>query len=219
MQNNELDCIVLREKNLLSRLLYPNPVCLLTVNFGCDVEPLGFERNIMTISWLTPVDNYGNFICSINKKRHSADLLMKAKAFVLNVPVHGQESMVISIGSVSGRAVDKFDLLGIRVTSPGRSVRVDLTSTSEHEDRSGRTETTPSGAAESHSLPSTAKGSSQGRREAQERQENSRLIAVAGVAAHIVCDVCSPLTDAPGAGGSGDHPAPAAGRSRSDGKG
>lgn len=41
------------EKSMLSRLLYPNPVCLLA---ACDGED-DAKRNIMTITWLTPINN------------------------------------------------------------------------------------------------------------------------------------------------------------------
>lgn len=37
-------------KGMFSRFLYTNPVCLLTTNDGK-------RRNVMTISWLTPVNN------------------------------------------------------------------------------------------------------------------------------------------------------------------
>lgn len=66
----------IRQKNLMCRLLYPNPVCLLTV-----YDPETQRRNVMTITWLTPVDNHGTFVCSINKKRFTADLLMLNSQF------------------------------------------------------------------------------------------------------------------------------------------
>ena len=100
--------VTIREKNLLSRLLYPNPVCLLSVSGD-------HERNIMTVSWLTCIDNCGNFICSLNKKRHTVELLRKTKTFVLNVPVQGQESLVLAIGSATGRQCDKFELFDVPV--------------------------------------------------------------------------------------------------------
>ena len=119
----------LREKQQFSRLLYGNPVCLLTTG---KRPALGYHyANAMTISWLTPVDNQGNIFLSINTKRQTAERLMKEFStktidetnnprkeshssettktyFVLNVPTAGQEDMVLRIGGCSGRDVDKF---------------------------------------------------------------------------------------------------------------
>ena len=53
----------------LSRPLYLNPVCFLSTWVP------GGRRNLMTISWLMPVDNDGTLICSMNQRRHSARLL------------------------------------------------------------------------------------------------------------------------------------------------
>lgn len=61
---------VIRSGQLMSRFLYPQPVCLLTTT-SSSLE----VRNVMTISWLTPVDNHGRFVCSMNQKRHSAQVL------------------------------------------------------------------------------------------------------------------------------------------------
>nr|CAG4716880.1 unnamed protein product [Naegleria fowleri] len=87
--------------NLLSRLLYTNPVCLLTSSFNN-------QRNIMTITWLTPVDNSGHFVCSMNTARHSASLVLPSMKFALNVPTIELENTVLAVGGCSGRAVDKF---------------------------------------------------------------------------------------------------------------
>lgn len=40
------------EKGMLSRVLYPNPVCLLSV-----WDAAQHKRNVMTITWLTPINN------------------------------------------------------------------------------------------------------------------------------------------------------------------
>jgi flavin reductase (DIM6/NTAB) family NADH-FMN oxidoreductase RutF len=194
--------VVIREKNLLSRLLYPNPVCLLTVKVENDTVAgvKTYDRNVMTMSWLTPIDNYGNFICSINKKRHSADLVLKARKFVLNVPVHGQESMILSVGSISGRLGDKFDILGLPATVPGSGVGVNIESPKSFQlnlvERSAQYSSGTIVSADSSVLlpaknpPETARSlGRQQRRELEEQQENARLVAVEGVAGHIVCVV------------------------------
>ena len=75
------------EAHLSSRLLYANPVCLL-----CTVPPPPSAsassssssspssslpaNNVMTISWLTSVDNRGTFVMSMNTRRKSAALLL-----------------------------------------------------------------------------------------------------------------------------------------------
>ena len=87
----------------LSRLLYTNPVCILS---SCDAE---LHRNLMTISWLTPIDNHGRMICSINKRRHSAAGVLAHKTFVLNVPSAELAQTVLEVGGCSGAEVDKLE--------------------------------------------------------------------------------------------------------------
>ena len=60
----EADSLQLQTPHL-SRLLYPNPVCFLS-------SWAGGRRNLMTISWLTAVDNEGRFVLSMNQRRHTA---------------------------------------------------------------------------------------------------------------------------------------------------
>ncbi|KAG2373123.1 hypothetical protein C9374_012855 [Naegleria lovaniensis] len=88
--------------NLLSRLLYTNPVCLLTSSFND-------QRNIMTITWLTPVDNSGHFVCSMNTGRHSASLVLPSMKFALSVPTTALADTVLAIGGCSGSSIDKFE--------------------------------------------------------------------------------------------------------------
>jgi len=61
----------IRDKQMLSRLLYANPVCLLTTRSSA----MGEHDNVMTISWLTAVDNRANGFFSLNGKRHTAHIL------------------------------------------------------------------------------------------------------------------------------------------------
>ena len=193
-------CVTVREKNLLSRLLYPNPVCLLSVRTHADqsLPDKKIKRNVMTISWLTPIDNYGNFICSINKKRYTTELVIETRKFVLNVPVHGQEPLIFSIGACSGRHCDKFDLLDVPTTVPGfgiglrngnsKDIRAAVTGSLAGVSESATVATGPprlSGPMDSGSGGSAR----QQRRELDERRDDSQLIALVDVAAHIVCTV------------------------------
>ncbi|ETO70777.1 hypothetical protein F444_12804 [Phytophthora nicotianae P1976] len=80
------------DKGMLSRLLYPNPVCLLS----------------------------GGFICSMNATRYTANFMNQSGAvFVLNVPVRGMEELVLAIGSSTGADADKFEQLNIQICAPG----------------------------------------------------------------------------------------------------
>jgi ectoine hydroxylase-related dioxygenase (phytanoyl-CoA dioxygenase family) len=99
-------------KHLLSRVLYPNPVCLLT---SC----VGERRNVMTITWLTPTSNNREFVCSMNENRFSKELVLNAGRFVLNIPVAGFEKTILSIGGCSGRDCNKFEKFGLEICRPG----------------------------------------------------------------------------------------------------
>ena len=121
-----------------SRILYPNPVCLLStinstsalassnealLNDGGDstvtVEH-NVKRNVMVLSWLTATNNEGRFMFSIHKSRHSTSLLCRNSGadtspfrtgteFTLSVPVQGMEQLVLDVGSMSGRRWSKFE--------------------------------------------------------------------------------------------------------------
>jgi flavin reductase (DIM6/NTAB) family NADH-FMN oxidoreductase RutF len=70
---------------------------------AADGAPL-LDRNIMTISWLTPTNNIGGFMCSMNANRCTARRFVRQAGdrFVLSVPVRGMEDLVRAIGSCSG---------------------------------------------------------------------------------------------------------------------
>lgn len=99
------------EKEQFSRLLYPNPVCLLT-SYSKELD----KHNIMTISWLTALDNDGRFLCSMNQKRSSAELVLKSKQFVLNVPIKGMENLLLRIGRSHGAKINKFEKYKTEIT-------------------------------------------------------------------------------------------------------
>lgn len=150
------DLLELKEDRLKSRLLYGNPVCLLTTvvprvvreqkgaakteeeeEDGTAEERSGAEgpargdnekitegeagmvqlaeggsrRNVMVLSWLTPVNNEGAFVCAIHKRRFSVDCLRVRGHFSLSVPVQGMEALVLKCGDITGKNVDKFRLI------------------------------------------------------------------------------------------------------------
>lgn len=102
-----------------SRPLYPNPVCILSTwrEPAAGVGPN--EVNLMTISWLTPINNQGGFCCAMNQFRYSAQLLTSNPIFCLSVPVRGMEALVLRIGSCTGRRRSKPHELAVPLCRPG----------------------------------------------------------------------------------------------------
>merc|ERR1711974_8693 len=104
-------------KQWFSMVLYTNPVCLLSTQkiTKTDDSTKKIESNVMTISWLTAYNNSGGFMCSMNKRRHSADLLNKSNPFFcLSIPCTKQAELVLKIGSCHGNKVDKYSSLNIK---------------------------------------------------------------------------------------------------------
>jgi hypothetical protein len=64
-------------KNMRSRVLYTNPVVLLGVGAAPPAVP---RANFMTLSWLTPMDNNGNFLLSMNAMRTCAVSALAGRA-------------------------------------------------------------------------------------------------------------------------------------------
>jgi flavin reductase (DIM6/NTAB) family NADH-FMN oxidoreductase RutF len=130
-----MDVVCITEKQLLSRLLYSNPVCLLTTPGECvrsadsaqssvggaAIEDVKSYPNVMTVSWLTPVDNSGGILMCLNGKRNTAARIQSTQLakFVLNVPVAGMENMILNIGSCSGSDINKFEEFNIPLCHPG----------------------------------------------------------------------------------------------------
>ena len=110
------DSVVQIKGNMMCRLLYPNPVCLLTI-----YDPTKHRSNVMTITWLTAIDNHGTFVCSISKRRHTSELLRVSSIFVLNIPTRELEETILAIGSCTGRDMDKFRELKLQTCCPGWS--------------------------------------------------------------------------------------------------
>ena len=63
----------------------------------------------MTLSWMTPVNNYGGFAFAIHKTRYSAANRLTSKKFTLSVPTAQSRELVLAVGRVSGKVVRKFD--------------------------------------------------------------------------------------------------------------
>ena len=107
-----VDAVVLSDAHL-SRPLYANPVCFLST------WAVG-RRNLMTISWLSPLDNDGHFTMSMNARRHSARLLAANPVFCLSVACAGLENLLLRVGGCTGaRLPDKASTLGVPLCQPG----------------------------------------------------------------------------------------------------
>ncbi|TYZ58366.1 hypothetical protein PybrP1_004960 [[Pythium] brassicae (nom. inval.)] len=176
------------EKGMLSRVLYPNPVCLLSV---WDVSQC--RANVMTITWLTPVNNQGGFICSVNCNRYTASFVSSPGAlFVLNVPVRGMEELVLAIGGCSGANVDKFTELGIVTCAPGSN---DASVLDTSRSRSAADVDADCGEV---GVPTNSKKPKLSRQEVARQVVDdaaAKSVAIRGCAAHVICRVESAQTD------------------------
>ena len=97
--------LAVTEPRLRSRLLYPNPVCLLTTWGEVDGS---WRKNVMTISWLTCLNNDADVLLSINARRHSAAAVLSGRAFGLSGPTADLAATVLKIGACSGSKHDKL---------------------------------------------------------------------------------------------------------------
>ena len=95
------------DENLTTRILYPSPVCFLVSNDGT-------KRNVMSLSWLAPANNYGGFVFVIHKSRYSAAAIAEKKQdFVLCVATSQHIDSLVAVGKVSGKKTDKLDGVSI----------------------------------------------------------------------------------------------------------
>ena len=86
------------ESTHLSRPLYPNPVCLLSTWQLPHHTLEGPRVNLMTISWLAPLDNAGRFVCSMCQHRFSASMLRQNPYLVLSVPTAEHIPLLLRVG-------------------------------------------------------------------------------------------------------------------------
>ena len=105
-------------KHLHTRLLYANPCCaLITAN---DPAAEG-GHNAMCISWLTPVDNHGLVMLSLNAGRHSAGNVLRERRFTLSVLCEAQREAALACGGSHGTGVagGKLAALGLPLAALG----------------------------------------------------------------------------------------------------
>lgn len=200
-QENE-KMVLITEKQLLSRLLYPNPVCILCVESTNEKDEL--IRNCMTITWLTPVNNVGLFVMSMNNNRYTRMILRKQKKFTLNIPTKMEEQLVLEIGGCSGKDDDKIMHLKINVCKPGFfnyddekkqmfEKKIEISNKIENEKKN------ETNSLKSEEIASTFKNVSETtkrkERKEQKKKENptstSDLWSIANCCSHIECEIIS----------------------------
>ena len=104
-ENEKQNWLELTTPKQFSRLLYTNPVCLLSTTKTFELP----SRNVMVLSWLTATNNDGLFMFSLNKRRHTASMFLEGHIkFCLSVPVKGMEPLILDVGKTSGRFGSKF---------------------------------------------------------------------------------------------------------------
>jgi flavin reductase (DIM6/NTAB) family NADH-FMN oxidoreductase RutF len=88
----------------------------------CITSAFEGKRNIMTSAWCSPSSFYPPIVSSfIGVTRFTHDLVMKSREFVLNILASDQTDLAVYCGNHTGREVDKFEALGVKVAK-GRLV-------------------------------------------------------------------------------------------------
>ena len=118
--------VEIEDPRLRSRLIYANPVCILTSVVPESIREknpeIKWRRNAMILSWLTPINNEGGFVCSMHKRRFTAECITANRRFVLSVPVKGMENLVLAIGADTGKKTNKFQTIaGLRAVEAGKA--------------------------------------------------------------------------------------------------
>jgi len=178
MQSEDVEVVELRQKLLMARLLYPNPVCILTT----AATPDHAYPNAMTISWLSCINNTGLVMLSMNQNRHTAARIVEGGQFVLNIPVAGMEELVLAIGSCHGgdklaALIGKHDL-DLCCPGWGEHARFDPENPSPH-------------ASHGPDPRTLKKGQRKKVQEAREAAQLAALPAVRQAVAHLVLTVSS----------------------------
>lgn len=92
-----------------SRILHPNPCCFLTTTSAMSNGSKSKRINAMTLSWLSPANNYGGFVFVIHKTRYSANSIVGGNGkFTLSVANSSHKDILLKCGKISGRNTDKF---------------------------------------------------------------------------------------------------------------
>ncbi len=96
----------------------PGPVVLVTTFDGK-------KNNVMTISWIIPIDFDGHFVIASGPWNYSFNTLLKTKECTVCIPAQDMLQTVVKIGDVSGADCDKFARFGLQA-QPAKTVQAPL---------------------------------------------------------------------------------------------
>ncbi len=96
----------------------PGPVVLITTFDGK-------KNNVMTISWIMPIDFDGHFVIASGPWNLSFKTLLKTKQCVVCIPAENMLQTTVKIGDVSGAECDKFAHFGLKAL-PAKTVQAPL---------------------------------------------------------------------------------------------
>ncbi|HHY14734.1 MAG TPA: flavin reductase family protein [Firmicutes bacterium] len=99
------------------------------INVGCVLlvtSAAGDRRNVMSLAWQTPVSSQPSLVgIAVARTHFTAELIAQSREFVLNVPGADLLPQVGASGSISGRAIDKFEKVKITAV-PAQVVQAPL---------------------------------------------------------------------------------------------
>lgn len=109
-----------REIALPKALLFlePGPLTLITTFDGQ-------KNNVMTISWIMPIDFDGGAVMATGPWNYSFEALRKSKECVVCIPAQDMLETAVKIGDVSGAKCDKFAHFHLRAL-PAKTVKAPL---------------------------------------------------------------------------------------------
>ena len=96
----------------------PGPVTLITTFDGK-------KNNVMTISWIMPIDFDGRLVLCSGPWNLSYKTLLKTKQCVVCIPAEDMLEKTVKIGDISGAECDKFALFGLKAL-PAKTVQAPL---------------------------------------------------------------------------------------------
>jgi flavin reductase (DIM6/NTAB) family NADH-FMN oxidoreductase RutF len=84
------------------------------------------RNNVMTMSWLTPLDFDPPLIgCVIGRQSWTSEIIKKTKELTINIPTVEIAKKAVACGNVSGKKVDKFKKFGL-TARPASKIKAPL---------------------------------------------------------------------------------------------
>ncbi len=100
-------------------LLETGPVVLVATS-------LEGQPNVMTMSWHTMLEFEPPLIgCVISNRNYTFNILKKTRECVIAIPTVNLAAIVVKVGNVSGKKIDKFDKFGL-IKMPASLVKAPL---------------------------------------------------------------------------------------------